>query len=109
MNDKNIHPDSVQLEENEKSLKFNRYWTRERLEKSKLLAKKIVETDFEVVESEGLRAEKKPEHVVVVKPSTEEEDNTIGLPTPKMPRVHIQVDRDCKVFKLLDNTHAPER
>lgn len=108
MNNKKIHPDNVQLEENEKSLKFNRYWTRERLEKAKLLAKKILETDFEAVESGDLRAEKNPEYVVVVKPSTRDEENMIGLPNPKMPEVHIQVDRGCKVFKLLDNTHSPD-
>jgi hypothetical protein len=108
MNDKDIHPDNVELNKREQSRDFNRFWTRERLKKSKLLAKKLIHTDFKAVERYDLRAEKKPECVVLVKPVRREE-TYVGLPEPEPPIVRIDLSGDnCVVFELQDNSNYPK-
>jgi hypothetical protein len=108
MNDKDIHPDNVELNKKEQSRDFTRYWTNERVKKSKLLAKKLANTNFEAVEKYDLRAEEKPENVVVVKP-VQKKDTYVGLPNPEPPTIRLDLSGDnCEVFKLQDNTNYPK-
>lgn len=110
MSEKSIHPDDVQLDEEESSISFTRYWTDDRLKEAKLLAKKLVNTNFDAVEEGELRAEQEPESVVVVKPVYDREPHVEGLPKPKLPRVRIDLGWDkCEVFRVYDNTNVPEK
>lgn len=110
MSNTKIHPDDVQLEPTEEAMKFNRYWTDERLEKAKLLAKRLVTTDFDAVEQYGMMARQKPEHKVVVTPSEEHNDNrpTAGYHSPPKSSVHIDARSDFTIWRVRDNKFAPD-
>lgn len=104
--------DSVQLTEQEKASKFTEFWTPERKQQAKLLAKKLSQTEFEVVEQNELRAEQLPEDHIVVTPTQSENGGLGGLREPDPPELHISTgsvtEDHLKVFRLTDNSHYPE-
>lgn len=111
MSDQPIHPDSVELTKDEATTTFTTYWTENRFRDAKVLAKQLMHTSFDAIEVDGLRAERHPNHTVIVKPASDDRPN-YGLPEPELPTLHLNMGtpvEDCiRVFKRTDSKHYPE-
>lgn len=111
MNDKSSKLDSTELTNSEEQSDFDRFWTEETIRESKILAKKLMKTNLDAIESDGLRVKKKPEQTVLATPATNSSPPTVVY-EPEKPELYLSmgslVEDHIKVFKIKEKGNYPK-